>query len=480
MASESKLTMQTMSRFEGMNCRPTLHLTRMSRINRFRLQNNFLPPGNRVQLHFFLVVDPDSNPPNIQSLSGAVANATVQAASTVEIDLVFGVPPSPEMQDRSICCITLPQIAAPAKGEHISVTLMCVVRLFSSVIADRSPSHQDFEWVAQCPVSVTSSWAIAVREHSSALFSANMQEKIPDFLDISTVCKLMLTRWTSIFGYLQTQDQRQEKSRGKFTEAVSDEEDGADEPEQLLTPRSCCFPELHQRHINDIIRLVHSQTGAISTSESPPALISKSFFCGADAPSSSSLAASGSKFVSLWTVFESLIEMVGRSVFIRQLFVAGQLFFLTPYDSIEFTAASLARLGRSSLLHLFRLSTSLTVPAVVLEILKVVDGTIQKVRPSPYVTVDQIVGARGHVYSAFTHLESVHHAVLSTLDPAHRLAHSLRPVGDPPPGSVGEDSRRVRCNVVQGDDLINMALKDPNSSLIDGSWWSSSAYQPTS
>lgn len=431
MAAFEMIPCTSFGRFEGDLGECLLHLSVPSRHNRVRFHCSEFVLGLRVKFTFALISDALC----ILPLPGAIGSAVVHDSGFVELHLAFGMQVSQEQEGRALCGIILPQRVAPPKGQHLSLQLLCTVQLCSPT------GTSETERIAQFRMLVTSNWAQVVQVHGSALFTSNIKDD-PDSLPLEEVFRLMRQRWASMFGHLKAKDQRIEAARAKLPSRRDDV--------KLVAPKE--YPELHNHHMEDLLRLA---TGQSDRKELSQQKISRSEFCRApDSPHKNE--------GSLWSIFEMLIELIGRFPFVRRLFAAGQLYIIAPEDLLEFHSSDVSV---PQILHLFRLARSLSSPGLVLEMFVVKDGAVKKESPSPYVTVEQISAEGGRVYNAFSNLVSVHHEKLTALDPTRRLCPDL---AEAPKTEKGV--RRIRNKRVGDCDSVNSLLSQ--SDLLDHEWWS--------
>lgn len=457
-ARQERPKRETISRFQGKNGKCMMHLTKNSMFASVLIRDEKFVSGMRVHLEFFLNVKSEGEDKNLQPL-GSKTTAIVQSDGKVVVVLAFGKQGSQETAYVSFCGIQLPQRVAPPKGEHLSLELVCAMRQCEQTPDPlRVTDDTEDNWLGQVHLQLMTSWSEAVFAHSSNLFESNAKEELPDFLPTALVFRLMQLRWVSagaMFHLGRPSKLQDYKSRGKAIE------------EQHKDDECDSFPVLTKSCMLQMLRLVLSHSQWVR-SDVPPQLISRKTFCGDGK-------AGVDKAASLWSVLETLLELVGRSLFVRRLFSAGQLHFLTADDVIELPVDLLTRLksldGHPPLLYLFRISRSLSSPAIVLDMLELVDGAIHKVQPSPYVTVDQIIAANGDVYKAFANLESVHHARLVSLNPAFRLYQIERRDANSNAKSFDSLSgRHVRCKIVGAADAPNRELKQ-SPDMSPRLWW---------
>ena len=176
----------------------------------------------------------------------------------------------------------------------------------------------------------------------------------------------------------------------------------------------------------------------VQTLEAVPLLFCRQNFCGQ----------SEKKGISIWRVFQNLIELVGRSHFIRRLVNSNQLPLLGPDELAEIdTRALLSR--KQDIVYFFRIPrTLLEEPALVLEAFSVVrqrEGApcrLEALNPKPYITASLLSVAKGNPLIAFSRLESAHSIALKTLSPLGFLQFpTLRIKGEsssPSPISISE------------------------------------------
>lgn len=441
-----------------------IHLNKNSKFSVVAFTDDEFVPGMKVAIEFFVNVKSDKG--GLQPLDIKVTG-TVQPDRTVVVVLAFGSRGSQESPWASYCGVQLPQHLTPRQGEHLSLELVCVVRKALRSHAEAVDDEEAAEWLGQFHVQLTSCWFDAVFTHSWSLFASNAREELPDFLPFRLVYRLMQARWNSAARQFNLSKRCTDReARGKEIEGDAEEFDDHGDDN---------FPALTRKHIEEMLRLTLSNFQQWKSKEFPPQLISRHTFC-------SDGRASIDKMASLWNIFETVIELVGRSHFVRQLFSSGQLYFCTPNDSIELSMATLALLRGSGvhqtdaeaaapLLHFFRISRSLSsAPGLVLEMIELQDGVPCKVQPSPYVTIDQIVAAEGHVYQAFASLESVHRAKLRALNPSFRLCPAASSHEAQLPLSMS--GRQLRSDIVSAADLLNARIKQ-NDKMSSDLWWSS-------
>lgn len=142
--------------------------------------------------------------------------------------------------------------------------------------------------------------------------------------------------------------------------------------------------------------------------------ISKQMFCGD----------SDQSILGIWRSFQMLVEMIGRSKFVRKLYASKQLRMYTPTEQLRIEPDS------NHLKHefgfFFRLPrSSVPSPAIVIELFRFVGDCkkhkIQQILPQAYITSRQLEFSGGNPLTAFANLQSAHAAIFKKMKPSQLL-----------------------------------------------------------
>lgn len=350
-----------------------------------RLQFSGIPTDvEKVRLVWMQCYDPTSLHPEWKAVKDSTGEVELKGASTAEFVLLFGPnPPLPEDETLGVCKITLarPQDPIPA-GQPILPTLAFALQT------------EDHRTLYSSRLKLHAFWNETVFDEAVDIFNKSLKYPTDEFLDTALVSDILATRWKNLFSYLR----HESKSRGKkiVDHWCSDDDEDSES----------AIPRLTKEMIQRIILI-----GGESADLDLPPLISKRAFCGK----------SVTEGISIWRIFQTLIEMVGRSPFLRQLSNHGQLHMLGPQETVAIHTDKLAELGQP-LVYFFRLPRSIVnEPALVIELFQAEDDgektKLKPIRPTPYITASQLERGNGNPFVAFAHLESAHAEILKALHP---------------------------------------------------------------
>lgn len=383
--------------------------------------------------------DPDSLHPDWKELRGASGETEVGQGNTADFSLVFGpsTPGDSDHKPKHVCAMVLTRpdpgiVAASPPNAPILPTLSYVLQ----VVEGGAEGYRTNGRLA-----LKALWGETVFTEAIEYFNKFAGGPTEEFLDTRSIGRILEGVWDSLFMYLRQGEHAREKRRGKRTEEDGDDACVDDDQPVIEVPK--LSPEIIERII-----LIATE------SETAPAMISRRAFCGK----------SPTEGISIWRVFQNVLELVGRSLFIRQLFNARQLYLLGAQETVEIHTDKLAELGQP-LVYFFRVPRSIVnEPALVIELFEVVhsrSSTILKpVRPTPYITASQVERAKGNPFVAFANLESVHSEKLKALHPRGLL--------QPP-------NIRLKPRTEDGHNTSSFPIP-PNVSTLarsDPRWWSS-------
>lgn len=349
--------------------------------------------------------DPQSLHPDWKELKGATAETEVGDRGTAEFQLVFG-PSSPSdspHKPKNLCSMVLTRpdpatVAACSGGDAASASPNSPILPTLSYILQVASEGGLGAFKTNGRLALKALWGDTVFSEAIDVFNAHAGGPAEEFLDTRAIGKILEGAWDTLFMYLRHGEHVRERRRGKRSEDDDDGDRCTDDEVLIEVPR--LTPEIIERII-----LIATE------SESAPAMISRRAFCGK----------SPTEGISIWRVFQNVLELVGRSFFIRQLYNARQLYLLGAQETVEIHTDKLAELGQG-LVYFFRVPRSIVnEPALVIELFEVEhshSSTILKpVRPTPYITASQLERAKGNPFIAFANLESVHSEKLKALHP---------------------------------------------------------------
>ena len=167
-------------------------------------------------------------------------------------------------------------------------------------------------------------------------------------------------------------------------------------------------PTLNDETIERVVRL------SLGTA-TPPDIFSKTNICG-----------NYNDSTSIWSVFQTLIELVGRSRFLRKLHNSQQLHLMQKDEVVKITLPSTFT---EEYVHYFFVSRRLYKDRAALGVRVLVvnkeDKSVERIQRCFRIAVDDLEHARGNPYTAFAHLNNYHTDVLKVLTPRGLLQPSL-------------------------------------------------------
>lgn len=402
---------KSVTRFDDEMQRSVIHLSRASKFARLQVVNSqSFVEGETVQVRLLYVHERALSYVVAHTLDGSECFTIIGRGGIVDVQLVFGVTSKPLKTRESTIVVSIPKRYAPVTTASFAIYLQCeVLRKIkdTDVLLHRSD------------VLVKSSWMECTCLHGRSLFNKYTFGGMDDYITNDLAVHMMQQRWAVMFKYLR---------------------DTSD------------YPDLTQKRARAIIRMVLCDE-AWSPEDEGPLLIDRDQFCSG--------VTDGHPLPSLWQVFENIVELVGRFVFLRQLFNDDQLFILAPNDRL-----STSRVEMPRMVHVLRVSKSSQFPALMLDMINTYEDDEQlspsRSRATVCASVEQIVTQGGNPYLAFAQMDHR----LSNVD----LKARLRPVDER--GFRGERAsyRTIRCDVVCKDDKAN-ALLGRQSLTLDSSWW---------
>ncbi len=370
--------------------RKSIYLNTAGRLGRLRFVRLPLPEHTKVRLTWMYTYDSRTRGhPKWMELKGTTRIGQVTHGGDVEFVLFFGAhtPDGLRCDLKKVCVISLERPGVDHVSPTPSIVLLPTLAYMLKVI-EPTTDASDFETTGYLKLQFH--WGILTYEEAICAFNLYSRVRNSPFLSVEVVRKLLVTEWDRVFGYLH------KVKRGKHTEDKScvDDTDVLDME----------YPILTSEYIERMILI------GTNTEKDVPSMISRCAFCGND-PSSG---------ISIWRVLQTTIEMIGRSLFLRTLFIAGQLHLLTTKETALLNRGPILALGVSHVFFFRIPRTMFPTAAVVLECFKIVgtgaDLAFEGLCPTPYITSSQLEEANGNPFIAFAKLESVHHDVLKNLD----------------------------------------------------------------
>ncbi len=385
-----------------------LYLTAASRCVRIKFANIDVPKGTRLEIHIFYSYDVTSKLPAWNRITNAVATATV-ADRTAEFFIWFG-PVEKALSDNT-AHVLLPR-PNPNAGDSS--------RLPDLAYALRSVEG---EWLRDGRVALCAKWLDLVYREARRAFNVPVDAIAPlsEFVATSHVYDRLKAVWDDVLCPVVAKDTfPYDDTELQFTSSI----------------------------FHHLLRMANPLAEA---DESMPSLISRRLLCG-------STEAEGAP---LMRVFHTLLELVGRSKFIRRLHALGLLALAGSSDSIEFA------LGDAQLpahVFFFRLPRSeVAEPAIVAELFSVgPNNHLVPYRPSPYVTMSQLERSSGDPLRAFA----------STIDSAHKDILRV----------LTYDSHMLCSSWTKASRLVVSPPKPifhKNICHLDSAWWASSRPLPS-
>lgn len=368
-----------------------------SRCARVQFSGLQLDPGTRISITWMYCFNPKAVHPEWKEVQRSSAQTTVEIGGRAEFVIVFGsliLSSKPE----SVCSMILTRPDGPppdAKSAPILPMLSYVLRVLSSTTTDDLDDDNASYNLMSGRVTLHVTWHELMFCEAVQVFEKHMHANVAEFLDVHTVARILKAAWDRMF--MRTRHSAKYKQKREDEDIDDDTVD--DVPVFIDTPR------LSKEIVERIICIA-------AASSEVPSLISRRVFCGA----------STSEGMSIWRVFQALTELVGRSLFIRQLFNHRQLYLLNAEEAVKIHTEKFVERNESTV-YFFRLPRTIIADGgLVAELFDVQvqdNGSVQlkPLRPTPYITFSQLERAKGNPYVAFTALESVHHEKLKALTP---------------------------------------------------------------
>lgn len=384
----------------------------------------------RVRLVWMYCYDIESAFPDWKELSGSTAEAEVAHNGTAEFSLLFGPPSQTEIVKResNVCSMVLKRPDSHTDSKSTVLPTLAYALQTDGLYPLKKSGR----------LSLNALWGETVFAEAIDVFNQFAGSATEEFLDTRSIGKILESYWDRLFMHLRDDEHVRQRMPGpKRLECLDDD---------LVESRHVEIPKMSPEMIERII-LVGTETDSI------PPLISRRAFCGKSA----------TEGISIWRVFQNVVELVGRSLFIRQLFCRHQLHLLGAQETVEIHTDKLAELGQP-LVYFFRIPRSIVnEPALVIEMFEVRHtdtGTrLKPVRPTPYITATQLERGKGNPFIAFSKLESAHADKLGALH--------TRGLLQPP-------NIRLKQRTEDGHHANPFAIA-PNINAIPGSdrrWWS--------
>ncbi len=344
-----------------------------SRCNRIRFEDLQLAVGSEITIDWFNCHDAHLGKfASWKEVKSSRGTTTVQTDGSVEFLVCFGS--GFETKKKSgVCQLALTRIeGADPKAPPILPTLSYVLN-----------SGADTNFRREGVIPLYALWGEVVHRDAILNFTEFAHSLSDSIIDVGRVKHAMQTIWQQVFSYLL---RRQEKTKSK---ECTDDGD--------------VIPPLSEETLTRII--------LVATNEKElPKAVSLRHFCGLSA----------TEGVSIWRVFYTLVDVIGRSKFLRRLYSSGQLYLLRSEETVEIHTDKFVEIAQQTV-YFFRIPRSIVnEPAVVVELFNVrhEDQTIilEPIRPTSYITSSQIEKSSGVPYTAFAALTSQHHDVLKQLN----------------------------------------------------------------
>ena len=393
-----------------------------------------LPKGSKVSISWQLCFDSHLLHPNWRKLRGAKAQQTVSDDGSLNFCAIFG-PTEGIPLEKGVSRITLQRPTDPetelAKTQFLStygvaeIPSLQILPVLHFILKEEGGSQTPFVYMDR--ISLYSFWGCVLFTDAINMFNRHAGTK--DFIETRLVFTILRNEWDRLFAHIQFASRKTDSHH-------LDDDDALESP------------ILSDEYITRIILGDREGTKL-------PAMISREVFCGK----------TFCKGVGIWRVFQNIVDLVGRSLFIRQLFCSGQLYILRQLEAIQIDTTLLAEFeGR--VVYYFRIPRSiLNEPCLVITMYTVVRNDagfydLIPITPTPYITATQIEAAKGDPFIAFANLQSAHSEILKNL--------SLSGLLQPP---------CIKCHSARTGDLLPLKFIDTETSDFgtDTLWWTKSS-----
>lgn len=324
--------------------------------------------GVPIELVLYYSYEVDSEAPHWKPLKDASGRAPVRDGQA-EFFFLFGPKPPARPLGPETINILLPRAAVPVSPEEIPPLPMLS---YAVKAGDR--------WILDGRMRLWPTWDKMIRDVARPPFTSTLSVGMREFALSSRIFAFLKTRWQQVLAPV----------------AFRKGDDGKEiEDRQLLD----AFDE---DLFLELLRL--TQTADVGPKEIPE-LISRGAFEGTD------------RFVGLLAAFEGLLDLLGRSIAVRELFMMGYVGVVSSFDTLQF---ELPKVMEETAVFFFRLPRSvIREPALVVELYRLVPDEEEPVplRPTPYMTASQLAKRGGNpLLTAKTLTDSVQIDQLATLN----------------------------------------------------------------
>lgn len=343
-----------------------IYLVSAGRRVRIKFSNIDAPGAAKIELCVFYSYDVSSKRPAWKPLSGAVATAKL-CGRTAEFFLDIN---EKEITSEHTVPILLPRPNSNAGERSVLPDLAYVIRVV------------DGDWIHDGRLALSADWNALVYRDAVTLFERVSASPLGEFVPSSYVFERLKNIWDELLGPVIRASNR-----------VPEESDGVH-----FQPALPFTADLFLR----LLRIAHVEIDAPTCL---PSLIPRRMLCGSSAYEGAPI----------MRVFYTLMELIGRSRLVRQLYVQNLLLLCASDDTIEFV------LGGAVLppcVFVLRLPRSVVhEPAIVADMYSVDQNNhLVPVRPSPYISMSQLERAEGDPMVAFTkHLDSTNAPTVKSL-----------------------------------------------------------------
>lgn len=372
--SDSVSSPEVVTRYPG-----NMYITLSTRTSRVHIRGLDDYEGVPIELVLYYSYEMDSEAPHWKPLRDASGRAPVRDGQA-EFFFLFGPKPPARQLGPETINILLPRAAAPVSAEEIPP----LPRLSYAVKAgDR--------WILDGRIRLWPTWDKMIRDVARPPFTSTLSVGMREFTLSSRIFSFLKTRWQQMLAPVAFR-------KGDDGEEIEDR--------QLLDAfgEDLFLELLRLTQTSDVASgSWASKVGHIGPKEIPE-LVSRGAFEGTD------------KFVGLLAAFEGLLDLVGRSIVVRELFMLGYVGVVSSFDTLEF---ELPRVKEETVVFFFRLPRSVVgEPALVVELYRLVpDEKPVPLRPTPYMTASQLAKRGGNpLLTATTLSDSVHIDELARLN----------------------------------------------------------------